>query len=683
LLNHARKLSSLIIKLNEINNKLLDNDIPQIAQNMLLKLNLGFEEKVRKAAQVKQWFFVSIIALIVVLIIIWNKERSALTQLRNHAKELQLAGNVFKETHEGIMVTDSQKKILDVNPAFSEITGYSKDEIIGKDPKILSSGKQSKDFYQTMWNWLNEHDFWKGEIWNRNKGGELYAQVLTISVIRNTYGDIINYVGIFSDITAQKEQHEKLQLMAHYDLLTKLPNRALLSDRFNQAVAHSKRTSTQLAICFIDLDHFKPINDTYGHEIGDQLLIQVANRIKSSIREEDTVSRQGGDEFVLLISDVESVDECNYLMDRIHKNLAEPYLINDVTHTISASSGLTLFPSDDGDLDTLLRHADHAMYKAKQSGRNRMSLFNPELDQEQFARHHQLNAIELGLENNEFVLHYQPKISMVTGQVVGCEALIRWQPTNGQIIPPCEFLPIIDGTDVEIALGNWVIEQALFQIETWLEAGVELEVSVNISSHHLLSEGFIDSLQQQLTLHPTVNTRLLQIEVLESSALGDLDTVRKILNHCLYELGVKIALDDFGTGYSSLTHLRNLPVDTIKIDQSFVRNMINDINDYVIIDGVIALSSSFGRSVIAEGVETIEHGMMLLLMGCEFAQGYAISKPLEPEHFITWLHDFILPPEWKELSAMPLNQEKKETTLFGLVSDEWASIYKKQRILRV
>jgi len=586
-------------------------------------------------------------------------------------KKRQLSARVFSNTHEGITITDVDKVIVDVNPAFCKITGYSRDEVIGQNPSILSSGKQSPEFYQDMWQQINKQGYWQGEVWNRKKGGEIYAELLTISVLKDELDNIVNYVGMFSDITSSKRQQEQLSLMAHYDVLTGLPNRALFVDRFTQAISHSKRTNHQLAVCFLDLDNFKPVNDNFGHEVGDQLLIDVAKRITTNIREEDTISRQGGDEFALLLNDIESYDQCEQTLQRIHHALAQPYIIDGYPHKITASSGLTLYPNDDGDIDTLLRHADQAMYQAKLEGKHRYHLFNPEHDQRTIQKHHQLDEIEQALINNEFQLYYQPKVNMITGEVFGAEALIRWRHPEKGLIPPLKFLPAVEGTELESRIGNWVINEALSQLEAWHQHGISLEVSINIASHHLLSDSFFSELDTALAKHPTVYSQYLQLEILESSALGDLNTIRNIIKSCQDRLGIKVALDDFGTGYSSLTHLRNLPADTIKIDQSFVRDMLDDPSDYAIIDGIIGLSDSFNREIIAEGVEATRHGLMLLMMGCEQAQGYGIAKPMPCDELPQWLKGYIPNQEWQQFANKHHTINQNKVALFRLVTEHW------------
>ncbi|MGZ5000428.1 MAG: diguanylate cyclase domain-containing protein, partial [Methylomonas sp.] len=359
-----------------------------------------------------------------------------ITERKQAEEHLKLAARVFSEAHEGILITDADAVIIDVNPTFCEITGYSREEIIGQNPRVLHSGKQTAQFYLDMWKSLRETKHWQGEIWNRNKDGELYAELLTISALCDEEGRASHYVGLFSDITQAKQQQQLLELMAHYDPLTRLPNRILFADRLNQAIARCKREKTLLAICFLDLDGFKPVNDQYGHDAGDQVLVEVAERIKNSIREYDSVSRHGGDEFVLLLGDIHSIEQCEQAIERMHQAIAQPYLIDGQTVTIGASSGITLYPLDNADPDTLLRHADHAMYQAKLAGKNRYQLFDVSHDQQIIDRNKQLRDIEAAFLGNQLSLYYQPKVNIKTGQVIGVEALIRWlHPVRGVIAP--------------------------------------------------------------------------------------------------------------------------------------------------------------------------------------------------------------------------------------------------------
>ena len=594
-----------------------------------------------------------------------------ISQRKKAEDELQLSSKVFSHTHEGIVITDAQKLIVDVNPAFFKITGYNREEVIGKQPPFLNSDKQSPLFYEQMWKSIEVDGYWQGEIWNRTKHGESYAELLNITSLTNQDNQITHYIGVFSDITSIKQQQKKLSFMAHYDVLTKLPNRALFIDRFHQSIAHSIRTGHQLAVCFFDLDDFKPVNDNFGHDAGDHLLIQVAERITSCIRDEDTVSRQGGDEFAILLNDIKSDAQYKGTVDRIHKALALPYVIDGIKHKITVSSGVTLYPSDNGDIDTLLRHADHAMYQSKLAGKNRSNLYSPDSDQRIIQKNLQLEEINQALINNEFQLHYQPKVNMATGHVFGVEALIRWQHPEKGLIPPLEFLPFIDGTPLEIKIGEWVINEALQQFDNWKKQGIKLEVSINIASNHLLSSSFFVVLEQSLAKHPSIVPEHLQLEILESSTLGDLNTITHIIKTCQSVLGVSFALDDFGTGYSSLTHLRSLPAETIKIDQSFVRDMLDDPSDYSIIDGVISLTKSFNRNVIAEGVETTNHGMMLLLMGCEQAQGYGIAKPMSASDFCYWLKNYTANENWLICGNKRHTNKENRRAVFKLITTQW------------
>lgn len=594
-----------------------------------------------------------------------------ITQRKQSEEHLKLATRVFNGAHEGIFITDAQGTIIDVNPTFCEITGYQRLEAIGKNPNILQSGKQSRKFYQEMWRSLQESKYWQGEIWNRKKNGDLFAELLTISVLCDVDGQASYYVGMFSDITQSKQQQQMLELMAHFDPLTKLPNRLLFADRLAQAIAHTKREKCLLAICFLDLDGFKPINDQYGHETGDRILIAVADRIKNSIREEDSVSRHGGDEFTLLLGDLESVEQCEFTIQRIHSTITEPYLIDGQWLNIGVSSGITLFPLDNTDPDTLLRHADHAMYQAKVAGKNRHCLFDIYQDQQIIDRNNQLRDIEAAFLDQQFCLFYQPKVNIRTGKVIGVEALIRWQHPERGMVSPLAFLPIIASTELEIQIGNWVIETAWKQLTEWHALGLELEVSVNISSYQLLYPGFLNTLEAILQRYPAIDSKFLQLEILESTALDDLMAVNLIVKSFREQLGLSIALDDFGTGYSSLTHLRHLSVDTVKIDQSFVRDMLDDPDDYAIVESVIGLSLAFRRSVIAEGVESKEQGIVLLLLGCELLQGYAIAKPMPGSMLAHWVQEYRPFQEWQYYAETEMSSEQNTLVILLLDLQQW------------
>jgi diguanylate cyclase (GGDEF)-like protein/PAS domain S-box-containing protein len=570
-----------------------------------------------------------------------------ITERKSAEEKLQLSARVFSDTHEGITITDSNKLIVDVNPAFCEITGYSREEVIGQNPKILSSGKQGPEFYEDMWQNVNQHDHWQGEVWNRKKSGEIYAELLTISVIKDNKNNTINYVGVFTDITSSKKQQEQLRRIAHYDLLTNLPNRVLLADRLHQAMIRCRRHKNSLAVVVLDLDGFKAVNDTYGHNMGDELLVAVSLKMKEALREDDSLARFGGDEFVAVLSDLTTVADCEPILERLLLAASEPITIGDVVLNISASIGVTIYPQDREDPDLLIRHADQAMYIAKELGKNRYHLFDTAQDDAVKVQRENLESIRSGLDNNQFVLHYQPKVNMRLGNVIGFEALIRWQHPKLGLLNPIDFLPAIENNTISIELGEWVIDTALTQISQWQTTGLNfpINISANIAAIQLQQTDFTQKLASLLANHPDVNPGYLELEVLETSSLDDVIHVSTIMNNCM-DLGVQFALDDFGTGYSSLTYLRRLPTSLIKIDQSFVRDMLHDADDFSIVEGVIALAKSFKRDVIAEGVETVEHGSALLKLGCELAQGYGIAKPMPATDIHEWVNNWKPDENW-------------------------------------
>jgi diguanylate cyclase (GGDEF)-like protein/PAS domain S-box-containing protein len=565
------------------------------------------------------------------LIGIWRD----ITERKRAEEDLRIIASVFENTQEAIMITDANNAIVDVNSAFTRITGFCRDEVIGQDPKILSLGEQSKDFYVRMWRSIQQTGGWRGEIWNRRKSGEIYAGMLSISAISNAEAKIQRYVGVFSDISHIKKHEAELKRIAHFDALTGIPNRSLLADRMKQALAQTSREKNMMAVCYLDLDGFKPINDTWGHDAGDQVLIEVAKRIGSTIRGGDTVARLGGDEFVILLLKLEKGEECMATLERLLTAISLPITVKDKFQTISASIGVSLYPMDNEDPDTLLRHADQAMYVAKQSGKNRFHIYDPALDMR--ARDHQdfLKNISDGLDLNQFELYYQPKVNLQTKKLVGAEALIRWRHPERGLLSPGEFLSTIENTELDIKIGNWVLATALAQLDRWHQTGLNIEVSINISAYHLESPRFAENLGRHLEQYPDLPSRTLQIEVLETAALNDIGIVREVIEKC-HLLGVGFALDDFGTGYSSLSYLSNLPVDVLKIDQSFVRDMLEDEGDMAIVQGIIALARAFDRQTVAEGIETDEHFRVLLEMGCELGQGYGIARPMQAADLTNW-----------------------------------------------
>jgi len=569
---------------------------------------------------------------------------------------------LFQKAQEGMIITDEKARILACNEAFCQISGFSEQELIGQNPSILSSGRQDKDFYTNMWLTIEETGFWEGEVWNRKKDGSFYAELLSVNKVSVPGTDNVHYLGMMSDITKMKEHHASLEKLAHYDALTSLPNRNLLEDRFNQAVAKANRNHEMLAVCFLDLDDFKPVNDTYGHHVGDLLLIELAERIKSQLRKEDTVSRYGGDEFVILLSEIHSRADCDAILQKLLHAVSQPYqLVEGRQITIGASIGYTLYPFDKGSLGSLIEHADQTLYKAKLDGKKTFRMYETGNEAWRDEKNEQLYAIRRALTENEFQLFLQPKINMCSGEVIGFEALIRWQhPDNGLMFPQ-DFLPLINGTSLEIQLGEWVIRQALHYLQQWQAQSKPWHISINLSAYHLGSNGFLQRLNEIIAEFPTVDLQYFQFEILESHALDDLSLIVDVVRHCREEFNIKTVLDDFGTGYSSLSHIRTLPVSAVKIDQTFVRNMLADVDDCKIVEGVIALARSFDLEVIAEGVESVRHGQILLSMGCELAQGYVIAKPMPAAHIADWQQQFTLPEDW--LSYRDSRQHIKWTQL--------------------
>ena len=572
-----------------------------------------------------------------------------ITERKQSELALREASVVFESSHEAIMMVNPEGLITKVNPAFTRITGFSEAEVSGRSPRLLASGQHGEPFYRELWRALQQHDFWRGEICNRRKSGELYVAQETISVVRDPQGQVLHYIGVFADISRLKAHEAELDRVAHHDLLTGLPNRHLLSDRMGQSILRSQRSGHPSAVCVLDLDGFKTINDRHGHSVGDQLLLGLSTRLQQVLRAEDTLARTGGDEFVLVLSEVGSTEECTLILDRLLQAVRQPFaLAPDLNLGVSASIGVSLYPADNADPDTLLRHADQAMYLAKQAGKNRYQLFDPESDRLAQAHRQGLETLERALAQGEFVLHYQPKVDLDSGEVIGAEALIRWQHPERGLLPPADFLPQLHGSALEPSLGEWVIASALDQLSRWITQGLPMKVSVNISANHLLQPEFCARLAQALAHHPEVPPAHLELEVLESAAIADMGQAVEILRNCR-ALGVCFSLDDFGTGYSSLTYLRQLPVDTLKIDQSFVRDMLADADDLRIVQSVIQLAGVFHRQVIAEGVETLEHGARLRQMGCHCVQGYGIARPMPAQDLPGWCAAWLQAQAWQHL----------------------------------
>lgn len=538
---------------------------------------------------------------------------------------------------------DAQGNITFVNDHFVTMSGYSRLELVGQNHRILNSGKHDSTFFQTMWRTISEGQVWRGEVCNRKKDGSLYWVKSTIVPIMGPYTDKpVRFQSIRFDITHEKELEETLRIQANTDSLTGAFNRYALTEHFSCAKSIAGQQQKLIAICLIDLDNFKPINDQYGHQVGDKVLVLLRKILSEQLREHDIVARLGGDEFVLMLSNLSQLDEVQACMQRLQQALVQPFLIESHRIALSASIGIALYPQHDEELDGLVRHADHAMYLAKQYGKNRFVIFD-ESDNQLLQELNQLHKeVRNSIVESKFALHYQPKVNLRTGEVFGMEALLRWHhPVHG-MMQPMSYLPLIEQSDVIIELGNWIMHAALSQISDWHRQGNSWVVSINIASHHLQHPCFFDQLMDALANHSDAPPNLLELEILETVALNDIDHISTLIRRC-QQVGVHVALDDFGTGYSSLSYLKNLPIETIKIDQSFVRDMQTDKGDLAIIEAIISIGRAFDMQILAEGIESQEQITMLLQLGCDFGQGYGIGKPMPANQVIEWLGEYKLP----------------------------------------
>ena len=575
-----------------------------------------------------------------------------ITQQRLAEERLHLAANVFTHAAEGILITDAEGTILDVNDAFTRITGYGREEVIGRNPRMLKSGRQSDEFYQEMWRQLLKDGKWTGEIWNMTKSGRVFAEMLTISAVPDATGKAKQYVALFSDLTSMKEQEWKLERIAHYDLLTGLPNRALLADRQRQAMAHASRQGRVMAILCLDLDDFKAVNDRYGHNVGDQLLVAAAYRLKAVLRSGDTLARPGGDEFVAVLPDLASTQDALPVLAQLQTAARTPFEVDQHVVRLSASAGVAFYPQPaDVDADQLLRQASQAMYHAKLEGKGHYHFYDPRQDLSVRGRHEDLDRIRTALNSGELELYFQPRVNMRTGEVISAEALIRWQHPEAGLLLPAQFLPVLEETPLAIEVGEWVIDSALRQMEAGNGAGLDLAVSVNVSAQQLQHPGFEAQLGRLLATHPGVPARRLELELLENGALTELAEVVALIEAC-GRMGVAFSLDDFGTGYSSLSYLRRLPFEVLKIDRTFVRDMLDDPEDLTLLEGMLGLASAFRRQAVAEGVESVEHGVMLLRLGCEQGQGYGIARPMPAGEMVAWVRAWRPYAEWARAKTL-------------------------------
>ncbi|MFP5408996.1 MAG: EAL domain-containing protein [Gammaproteobacteria bacterium] len=554
-----------------------------------------------------------------------------ITERKRAEAQLRLAAQVFEQSGEGILITDAQLNIIMVNQAFTAITGYSEAEALGKTPRLQSSGRHDPAFFRAMWEDIRAQGRWQGEVWNRRKDGSLYPEQLAIIRVLDAQGEVIHYIGISSDITQHKEAQARIQRLAHFDPLTGLPNRALLNDRANHDLSTAQRNQAPLAVLFVDLDHFKNVNDTLGHRVGDELLVAIAGRLKAVVRDVDTVSRQGGDEFILILPDT-GADGAAHVAGKLLEAVAQPCQIEGFDLTVTLSIGIALYPGDGEDFEALSRSADAAMYRAKHDGRNTYRFFTAEMQARSAHNLQMENALRRVLERNQLLLHFQPQLSLPDNRLIGVEALLRWQHPELGMIAPADFIPLAEESGQILPIGEWALRTAVQQLKAWMDAGLApMTMAVNLSAvqfrHPRLPERVAQILDEMKLL-----PQYLELELTESVAMDDAPAAIAIMD-LLHARGVRMSIDDFGTGYSSLSYLKRFKVHRLKIDQSFVRDIGEDPEDRAIVSAIISLAKSLGLHTIAEGVETEAQLVFLREQGCDEVQGYYFSKPMPADAF--------------------------------------------------
>ena len=544
--------------------------------------------------------------------------------------ELRLAASVFKESIEAIVITNDKGMILRVNPAFTTITGFDESDSLGKTPSILQSGHHNQIFYDELWNSLLNKGSWQGEIWNRKKNGKLFPVWQTITTVYDNENKITQFISIFSDITEKKSSEERIFHLAHFDVLTDLPNRSAFNNNLDQAIIHASRGKNILALLFLDLDNFKLINDSLGHQAGDILLIEVSKRIQKLLRDDDIVARLGGDEFTVLLHDIRNAKDSINVAEKILTSMNTPFLIDGNDIVISSSIGISLYPDDGTNAQTLLKNADTAMYQAKDKGRNNFQFFTNEMNIKAMQRLDIEREMRNAIEREEFILHYQPQINLLDESIIGVEALIRWNHPEKGLISPAVFIPVAEENGFIIKLGEWVMQESCKQLKIWIEKyNVNIRMSVNVSARQFTKK-YLFELVNQTIKHSKIPPQLLELELTESAIMENTDDTIIILND-LRGMGVNLAIDDFGTGYSSMAYLKRFPIQKLKIDQSFIRDLATDEDDAAIVNATITMAHNLNLTVIAEGVETKEQLRFLRLNDCDEVQGYYYSKPVPAE----------------------------------------------------
>ncbi|MCC8998638.1 MAG: EAL domain-containing protein [Candidatus Contendobacter sp.] len=558
-----------------------------------------------------------------------------ITERRRTEERQRLAAAMFEAARDAIFITDTERHIVAVNPAFTALSGYSEAEVLGRNPRFLKSERQAEARSAPLWEVVGRKGFWQGEFWNQRKDGGTYAVLTTISEVRDPSGQISHYVGVATDITHQKAAEQRIKHLAYYDALTDLPNRALLGQRAELALALAARRHEALAVLFLDLDRFKEINDALGHAEGDLLLVQAAARLKALTQDTDTVCRIGGDEFVLLLPETDQ-EGALQAADKILAAFRQPFPVARYPLRITVSIGIALYPHDGLNVADLLKNADAALHQAKQDGRNTRTFYAQEMNVAAFERLVLESELRLAIAAGQLRAYYQPKVRMIDGQIIGAEALVRWRHPERGLIPPGRFIPLAEASDLIVELGDWILAEVCRQLAVWRDAGLpSLTVAVNLAARHFRDPGLVAQIQGLLTAH-SLPPQALELELTESSLLETGPHTEETLL-ALERLGVGLAIDDFGVGYSSLSYLKRMPLTALKIDQSFVRDLVSDHDDRTLAATIVALGHGLGLQVVAEGVETSEQRRILLDQGCDLAQGYFFGRPAPAEDFVTEL----------------------------------------------
>jgi len=557
---------------------------------------------------------------------------------RRDEEDLRLAAEVFESSMEGIIITDASTRILRVNRAFTEITGYTAEEIVGKTPQAIASGLHGSDFYRHMWDSIKEQGFWHGEILDRRKNGEIYPEWLTISAVRDEQGEVTHYIGGFTDLSQQREAEEHIQHLIHYDALTDLPNRVLFREYFQDAMRAARRDGKRMAFLHLDLDRFITVNDSLGHQVGDRILQQVGRRLMGTARRQDLVARYGGDEFIIAMTGLDDMGEVSAFTRVLLDNFSEPFRDEGREIFLTPNIGVAIYPDHTENYDELTKFADIALHQAKRPGGAHVELYREAMNHEAMARLDLESSLRRALERKEFQLHYQPQVDIATGYVIGAESLLRWRRPDGRMALPGEYIPLLEETGLIVPVGRWVLRQACLDRKRWSKTGHgRIPIAVNLSPCQFHDRQLVEMVRSVLEETATPPS-CLELEITESSVMDDPDFALSTLE-VLHQMGIRIAIDDFGTGYSSLSYLKRFPIDVLKIDRSFVMGLTEDENDAVIVDMIIALAHRLKLCVIAEGVETAEQLHFLEKLGCDRVQGYYHSRPVRCGDF----HQYLCP----------------------------------------